>query len=96
MAQATLNRVLDDIKTLDPEELQMVEQAVRARLPESRHTGQHRTLTPQQIEAANELLRDTIVTLPQSMGVDNESIDADLAREYGDDHRALYSSAGSK
>ena len=43
----------------------------------------------EQIEAANALLRETIVTLPQSLGVDNASIDADLAREYGDDHRDL-------
>ena len=96
MARATLNRVLDDIKTLNPEELQMVDQAVRTILPEAQCTGTFRKLAPEQIEAANALLRETIVTLPYVMGADNESIDADLAHEYGDDHRELYRSSGPK
>lgn len=96
MAQATLHRVLDDLKTLEPEELQMVEQALRSRLPDPRPSIHNPPLTPEQIEAANALLRETIVMLPQSMGVDNASIDADLAREYGDDHRDLYRSEGTR
>ena len=55
-----------------------------------------RTLTPEQTEAANARLRETIVTLPYATGVDNESIDADLAREYGALHRAVYPPGGTK
>ena len=83
MAQAILNRVLDDIKALNPQELQMVELAVRARLPAQHHMAASPVLTPEQIEEANALLRETIVMLPHATGADNESIDADLAHEYG-------------
>ena len=31
-----------------------------------------------------------IVSLGSPTGIDNESIESDLAREYGDDHRDLY------
>ena len=86
MAQATLTRVLDDIQTLEPEELQMVEKAIRARQPESHAAGTYPSLTAGQIEAANALLRETIITLPHATGADNDSIDADLAREYDEDH----------
>lgn len=86
MAQVTLNRVLDDIKNLDPDELHKVENAIRARLPVQISKIASPRLTPVQIEVANVLLRETIVTLPVPMGTDNESIDADLAVEYSDNH----------
>jgi hypothetical protein len=82
MAQAILNRILDDIKTLDPGELLRVEQAIRAQMP-PQTAPVYPELTPEQIEAANALLRETIVTLSYATGADNDSIDADLAREYG-------------
>jgi len=89
MAQAILNRVLDDIKSLEPGELRKVEEAIRARMPEQ-NPAFPTDPTTEQIEAANALLRQTIVTLPHLTGANNDSIDADLAREYGDDHAALY------
>jgi len=89
MAQAILSRVLDDIKILAPDELRQVEEAIRARMP-GQHIAASTTISPEQIKAANALLRSTIVTLPNPTGADNDSIDADLAREYGDDHANLY------
>ena len=77
MAQATLTRVLNDIQTLEAEELQMVEKAIRARQPESHGAGRYLSLTAGQIEAANTLLRETIVTLPHATGADNDRIDMD-------------------
>ena len=88
MAQAILNRVLDDIKTLDTVELLKVEQAIRSQLPEP-YTPVNPEVTPEQIEAANALLRNTIITLSHATGADNERIDADLACEYEADHADL-------
>jgi hypothetical protein len=90
MAQAILSRVLDDIKTLDPGELMTVEQAIRAQMP-PQTASVYPELTLKQIEAANALLRETIVALSYATGADNESIDADLAREYSSAHADLYS-----
>lgn len=80
MAQAILARMLNDIQTLEPDELQLLELAIRARLPQQ--NGEIAYATPEQIEAANAMLRETFVTLPYVTGADNESIDADLAMEY--------------
>ncbi len=44
-------------------------------------------VTQAQIDAANAKLRETMFTLGHSTGSDNESIDRDLAREYGADHK---------
>ena len=46
--------------------------------------------TQQEIDEANRRLRECIVDLGYATGTDNESIDADLAREYGDNHEDLY------
>jgi type VI protein secretion system component VasK len=95
MAQAILNRILDDIKTLDSGELLTVEQAIRAQMrPQTAPV--YPELTPEQIEAANALLRETIITLSYTTGADNDSIDADLAREYGADYADLYRSGEEK
>ena len=40
--------------------------------------------------AADARLEQCIVSLGYATGVENEQIDADLAREYGDDHADLY------
>jgi putative transcriptional regulator len=44
----------------------------------------------EEIEAANRRLEQTIVSLGYATGLDNEQIDADLARAYEDDHADLY------
>ena len=95
MAQATLNRILDDIKTLDSEELLKVEQAIQARIP-TQNAPSYQEPTLEQIEAANALLRETMVTLSYATSADNEGIDADLAREYGADHVELHRNGDEK
>jgi len=68
---------------------------IAARLP--KEASGHRTQIIQaEIEAANAKLRATIVSPGYSTNSDNDSIDADLAREYGDDHIALYRERKSK
>ncbi len=62
---------------------------IARRLPGS-GDGQGRP-TAAEIATANARLRATIVDLGHASGTDNEAIDADLAREYGDDHAALSS-----
>jgi hypothetical protein len=40
-------------------------------------------------QVAHARLRQHVVALGHATGIDNESIDADLARAYGDDHATL-------
>jgi hypothetical protein len=47
-------------------------------------------LSPEERKRANERLLRNTVSLGYATGADNESIDADLGREYGDDHASLY------
>lgn len=47
-------------------------------------------LTEEDRRAANARLRQQTVSLGYATGIDNERIDADLAREYGEDHAQLY------
>ncbi len=42
--------------------------------------------TEEEVRLANEALLNCAVDLGYSVGVDNEQIDIDLAREYDDDH----------
>ena len=89
MAAVILERILHDLPNLDLGELRVVEQAIHAQRS-SEYANDSRP-TPAEIEAANALLWETIVTLPTPTGEDNEQIDADLGREYGDDHASLHS-----
>ncbi len=52
--------------------------------------------TAEEREIANARLRQFTVSLGHATGIDNEGIDADLAREYGDDHARLYRPDASK
>ena len=58
-------------------------QAVRQLTP-------RRQPTPEEIAAANAELFSHTSSLGYATGLDNEQIDADLGREYGDDHADLY------
>ena len=60
-------------------------EVIAAMLPTPR-----REPTPEEIAAANAELFSHIVSLGYATGTDNEQIDADLVREYGDDHADLY------
>ena len=46
--------------------------------------------TKEEIDEANSRLKACRVDLGYATGIDNESIDRDLAREYADDHEDLY------
>ena len=96
MANATLTRVLDDIKSLETEELRLVEQAIRERRPQPSSPDCPTAPTREQIDAANADLRNTIVTLPHTVGADNESIDRDLARASEDNHTDSLPPIGAK
>jgi hypothetical protein len=49
-----------------------------------------------ELAAADAALRACMVSMGRPIGTDNEQIDADLAREYGDDHADLYRPAEGK
>jgi len=61
----------------------IVLQAVKRLLPPPKPT-------PEEIAAANKELFSHTSSLGYATGLDNEQIDADLAREYADDHKDLY------
>jgi hypothetical protein len=52
--------------------------------------GASASINEEELLAADAWLEQCIVSLGSATGVDNEQIDADLAREYGDDHGDLY------
>lgn len=47
-------------------------------------------LSDEERRADDARLEQHTISLGYPTGIDNEGIDADLAREYGDDHRDLY------
>ena len=49
-----------------------------------------REITLEERRASHARLRQFTVSLGRATGIDNEGIDADLAREYGADHASLY------
>jgi hypothetical protein len=51
---------------------------------------ERKELTEQEIAKADARLLSHAINLGYATGLDNESIDADLANEYGDDHASLY------
>jgi len=53
-------------------------------------------VTDEEIAAADAALDECLVSMGGPLGADNEQIDADLAREYGDDHADLYRPAEGK
>jgi hypothetical protein len=61
------------------------EEWIAERLRNSNGAGRPRA-TEEEIAAANARLRACRQDLGRAWGTDNEAIDADLAREYGDDH----------
>jgi hypothetical protein len=63
---------------------------IAAHLPPAAAANGEPAPTEEEIAAADARLEACIISLGRSTGSDNESIDADLAREYGDDHADLY------
>jgi hypothetical protein len=60
---------------------------IQERLPKN---GDGVDATDEELAAADAALDQCLVSLGRRLGADNEQIDADLAREYGDDHADLY------
>jgi hypothetical protein len=69
---------------------------IQERLPQNGATGNGADASDEDVAAADAALDDCLVSLGQALGADNEQIDADLAREYGDDHAGLYRASESK
>lgn len=69
---------------------------IQERLPENGASGNGTDASAEELAAADAALDDCLVSLGHALGSDNEHIDADLAREYGDDHADLYRPSESK
>lgn len=69
---------------------------IQERLPKNGAIGNGANVTDEELAAADATLDDCLVSLGHALGTDNEQIDADLAREYGDDHADLYRPSESK
>lgn len=91
MAQATLNHILEEVETLEPEEVAFLHQSLGSRIDSQK---EWRELTPEEFAAEIARFHSTMFRLDTPSGADNESIDADLGREYGDDHSSLYDNQG--
>jgi hypothetical protein len=59
---------------------------IQERLPKNAAIGNGADPSDEELAAADAALDDCLVSLGHPLGADNEQIDADLAREYGDDH----------
>ena len=62
---------------------------IQEHLPKNGAIGNGSDASDEELAAADAALDDCLVSLGHAIGTDNEQIDADLAREYGDDHAHL-------
>src|SRR5438876_10671602 len=69
---------------------------IQERLPKNGAIGKNADASDEELAAADAALDDCLVSLGHPLGIDNEQIDADLAREYGADHADLYRPSESK
>ncbi len=69
---------------------------IQERLPKNGAIGVGTDASDEEFAAADARLNECLVSLGHAVGADNEQIDADLAREYGDDHAGLYHPFGTK
>src|SRR5438105_15625527 len=69
---------------------------IQEHLPKNNRAGNGQEVTDEELAAADAALDECLVSLGHPLGADNEQIDADLAREYGDDHADLYRPLESK
>lgn len=63
---------------------------IQEHLPKNGASGNGSEVTNDELAAADAALDDCLVSLGHAIGTDNEQIDADLAREYGNDHADLH------
>ena len=59
-------------------------------LPENGVAANGDGATDAELAAADAALDECLVSVGHPLGADNDQIDADLAREYGDDHADCY------
>ena len=69
---------------------------IQERLPRNGAVGNGADASDDEVAAADAALDACLVSLGHALDADNEQIDADLAREYGDDHADLYRPSESK
>lgn len=69
---------------------------IQERLTKNGAIGNGTDASDGELAAADAALDACLVSLGQALGADNEQIDAELAREYGDDHADLYRPSESK
>src|SRR5437667_11500035 len=63
---------------------------IQERLPENGVAANGDGATDAELAAADAALDECLVSVRHPLGSDNDQIDADLAREYGDDHADCY------
>jgi hypothetical protein len=103
MEKADMNRSLELPETVYTELLRAAEASgktpagwIQERLPRNGAIGSGTDASDEQLAAADAALDDCLISMGHAVGTDNEQIDADLAREYGDDHSDLYPPSESK
>ncbi len=69
---------------------------IQDRLPKNGAVGKTDWVSDDELAAADAALDDCLISLGHALGTDNEQIDADLAREYGDAHAEPYRPAESE
>ena len=69
---------------------------IQERLPKNGAIGVVTDASDAELAAADARLDECLVSPGHAVGADNERIDADLAREYGDDHADLYHPSGTR
>jgi hypothetical protein len=96
MEEANMNRSLELPEGVYRELMRAAEASgktpagwIQEHLPKNGAIGNGPNVTDKELAAADAALDECLVSLGHALGTDNEQIDADLAREYGDDHADL-------
>jgi hypothetical protein len=69
---------------------------IQERLPKNGVIGNGADVSAEELAAADAALDECLVSLGHALGADSEQIDADLAREYANDHDDLSCPSESK
>ena len=69
---------------------------IQEHLPKNGDSGNGHEVSDDELATADAALDACLISVGHAIGTDNEQIDADLGREYGDDHAELYRPSESK
>jgi hypothetical protein len=69
---------------------------IQEHLPKNGATGNGHEMSDDELATADAALDACLISVGHAIGTDNEQIDADLGREYRDDHADLYRPSESK